>query len=58
MSMCDHSAGSMHAVGGGRGKGHSINVPWETQREKRPPGDSEYCKNAKNEQKKSSFRDI
>ena len=35
-------AGSMHAVGGGLGKGHSINVPWETQREKRPPGDVAY----------------
>lgn len=32
----------MHAVGGGLGRGYSINVPWDTHTEKHMPGDAAY----------------
>ena len=32
----------MHAVGGGLGRGYSINVPWDTAAEKYMPGDAAY----------------
>ena len=34
--------GSMHAVGGGLGRGYSINIPWDTASEKHMPGDAAY----------------
>jgi hypothetical protein len=32
----------MHAVGGGLGRGYSINIPWDTASEKHMPGDAAY----------------